>query len=168
MSRTILGRTLAALDQADSMLTHLMDIGGVPDNSPVDREIQAALVTLYGAVRAIKAKSRRQAQLTEEGPLVFPVRGRDMRFWKMSDGRVASALLPRRKASRYASARTVKAGTSVQEYRVMTASQYLKALEDAVITDYSRESNRDYEKFEMFTDRGREKIRDSEMAELFV
>ena len=50
----------------------------------------------------------------------------------------------------------------------MTASQYLKALEDAVITDYSRESNRDYEKFEMFTDRGREKIRDSEMAELFV
>jgi hypothetical protein len=145
MSRTILARTLTALDQADSMLTHLMDIGEIPDNSPIDREVQAALVTLYGAVRSIRRTSRRQAQLKEEGPLIFPVRGRDMRFWKTSDGRVASSLLPRRKASRYASARTVKAGTSLQRYRVMTASQYLKALENAEITDYGTRNNQDYE-----------------------
>jgi hypothetical protein len=146
MSRTILGRALAALDKADSELTHLMDIGEVPDDSPIDREIQAALVTLYGAVREIKAKSRKQDQLLEEGPLVFPVRGRDMRFWKTSDGRMASTLLARHQASRYASARKVRASTSLQKYRVMTASQYLKEIEDAVIEEDAPKSPRTYQR----------------------
>ena len=146
MSRTILARALAALDKADSELTHLLDIGEIPDDSPVDREIQAALVTLYGAVREIKAKSRRQAQLLEEGPLVFPIRNRDMRFWKTSDGRVASVLLSQHQASRYASAKKVRASTTLQKYRVMTASQYLKELENAVIEEDVPKSPRNYQR----------------------
>jgi hypothetical protein len=112
-----------------------MDIGEIGDDSPLDRKVQAALEDLYQAVHDIKKASRKQASLMERGPLVFPMRGRDMRFWRMSDGRRASTLLSDYQTSRFASARKVRANPSLNRYRVMTASQYLQALEDAIIEE---------------------------------
>jgi hypothetical protein len=141
-----MSRAISALDTATTEMTHLMDIGEIGDDSPVDRKVQAALENLYEAVHEIRKMSQRQARLMERGPLVFPMRGRDMRFWRMSDGRKASALLSHDKASRFASAKKVRASTSLQKYRVMTASQYLQALENAVIEEHGPESTRGYER----------------------
>lgn len=147
MSRNVVARATAALNMASMELTHLLDIGEISDDSPLDRTVQAALINLYDAIDSIKTTSRRQAQLTERGPLVFPMRNRDMRCWKMSDGRKAETLLTDRQASRIASARTVMANPSLNRYRVMTASQYLEALQDAVITEHGpQKSSRGYER----------------------
>jgi len=141
-----MARAISALDTATTEMTHLMDIGEIGDDSPLDRKVQAALEDLYQAVHDIKNASRRHARLMERGPLVFPLRGRDMRFWRMSDGRKASTLLSDHQASRFASAKKVRANPSLSRYRVMTASQYLQALEDAVIEEHGPESTRGYER----------------------
>jgi hypothetical protein len=146
MSRNVLARVVAALDHANEEMTNLMDLGEIPDDSPLDRKVQAALEHLFEAVHEIKKVSRKQARLLERGPLVFPIRGRDMRFWRMSDGRKASTLLSERQASRFASAKTVGANPSLNRYRVMTASQYLQALEDAVIEEHGSEITGGYER----------------------
>lgn len=146
MSKTVMARAISALDLATEEMTHLMDIGEIGDDSPLDRKVQASLETLYQAVHEIKRKSRRHDRISERGPLVFPIRGRDMRFWKMSNGRKASTLLSDHQASRFASAKKVRANPSLSQYRVMTASQYLKALEDAVIEERGPESTRGYER----------------------
>src|SRR6516162_1486450 len=98
-SRSVVARAASALSAANEEMTHLLDVGEVPDGSPLDRKVQAALTNLYDALESIKTSSRRQAELTERGPLVFPVRNRDMRYWRMEDGRMAFALLSRRQAS---------------------------------------------------------------------
>jgi hypothetical protein len=116
-------------------MNQLLDIGEIPDDSPLDRKVQAALEGLYEAVHEVRRSSREGARLAERGPLVFPVRGRDMRFWRTSDGRKASTLIGGRQASRIASASKVLANPALTRYRAMTASQYLRALEEAVITD---------------------------------
>jgi hypothetical protein len=65
----------------------------------------------------------------------------------MSDGRKASSLVTDRHASRIASASKVLANPTLSRYRAMTASQYLAALEEAVITEYRPvTSNRGYER----------------------
>jgi hypothetical protein len=122
-------------------MVNLMDVGGIPDDSPLDKRIQAAMDELYETLHEIKRTSRRESRLTESGPLVFPLRGRDMRFWRTSDGRKAQSLLSDRQASRIASARKVMANPALSRYRAMTASQYLQALEEAVITDHRPENN---------------------------
>jgi hypothetical protein len=132
-------------------MTNLMDVGGIPDGSPLDRKVQAALSGLFEAIQEIKKASRHGARLKEKGPLVLPVRGRDMRFWRLSDGRKASALIQERSAtriaSRIASASKVTANQSLHNYRAMTATQYLAALEEAVITEYRPvTANRGYER----------------------
>lgn len=146
MSRSIIARAVSALNAANEEMTHLLDVGEIPDDSPLDRKVQSALNNLYDALNSIKTISQRRAQLTERGPLVFPIRGRDMRYWRMSDGRRASTLLSDHQASRFASAKKVKANPSLNRYRVMTASQYLKALENAVIEEQGPESTRGYER----------------------
>jgi hypothetical protein len=146
MSKTIVARAISALDSATTELTHLMDIGEIGDDSQLDRKVQAALEDLYQAVHEIKEVSRKQSRLAERGPLVFPIRGRDMRFWRMSDGRKASTLLTEHEASRFASAKKVRANPSLHRYRVMTARQYLEALENAVIEEHGPESTQGYER----------------------
>jgi hypothetical protein len=151
MSRNILARVISALDTTTAEMTHLLDIGEIGDDSTLDRKVQSALDNLYEVVHEIKKVSRQQERLAERGPLVFPMRGRDMRYWRLSDGRKAEKLLSGRQASRIASASKVMASPGMNRYRVMTASQYLKALEDAVITENRlQESNPGYEKVGVF------------------
>src|SRR6516162_4928522 len=112
MSRSVMARATDALNTASMELTHLLDVGDVPDDSALDRTVQAALINLYDAINSIKTTSQKKAQLMERGPLVFPMRNRDMRCWRMSNGEKAETLLSSRQASRIASARTVMANPS--------------------------------------------------------
>ncbi len=132
---TVIARAISALTTATTEMTHLMDIGEIADDSPLDRKVHAALEDLYQAVHDIRNASRRRDRLMERGHLVFPMRGQDMRAWGMSNGEQASTLLSKHQASRFAPAKKVMANPSLNRYRVMTASQYLQALEDAVIEE---------------------------------
>jgi hypothetical protein len=128
-------------------LSDLLDVGAIPDGSPLAKKVRGAVEELYEAMHEIKDTSRHAARLTERAPLVYPVKGRDMRTWLMSDGRKASALITGRQASRIAGSRKVVANPTLSRYRAMTASQYLAALEDAVITEYRPvTANRGYER----------------------
>ena len=149
MSATVVARARSALSMATRELAHLMDIGEIDEDSALNRKVYGALEDLYQAVHDIKKVSRRQAQLMEKGPLVFPLRNRDMRCWRMSNGLKASTLLSDHLASRLASAKKVKASPHLNRYCVMTASQYLKALEDAVIEEHDSGIVRGYEKVHM-------------------
>lgn len=146
MSKSVTARAINALDDATTEMTNLMDIGEIGDDSQLDRRVHAALEELYQAVHDIKEVSLKRSRLAERGPLVFPVRGRDMRFWRMSDGRKASTLLSEHEVSRFASAKKVRANPSLHRYRVMTARQYLEALEDAVVEEHGPESTQGYER----------------------
>jgi hypothetical protein len=144
MSKSLIAKAHEDLDQLNSTMTHVLDVGDIPDGSDLDRKVQAALETLYTALHDVKGT--RHASLLEKGPLIFPVKGRDMRFWRMSDGRRASVLFQGRQASRLASASRVLPNPSMRRFRAMTASQYLKELENAVITDAAPARSPGYER----------------------
>lgn len=137
-TKTVMGRAISALDNATTEMTHLIDIGEIDEKSPLDRKVHAALEDLYEAVHEINRTTRFKSRLREKGPLVFPVRGWDMRRWNTSDGYKGVALFPllRRPAytTRLLIAKSVHVGPSfLDRYRVLTTRQYLEALKDAVI-----------------------------------
>lgn len=151
MPKSIYSDARRSLRKASFVLGELLDVANIPDNSPLDRKVQAALDNLYEALHEIPDHTRDAAVLKESGPLVYPVKGQDMRSWRTSDARRASALLQGRRSSRVASASQVMASPNLDRYRPMTASQYLKAFDEAVITDYSPVDANGYDKVRVLT-----------------
>lgn len=143
MSRSVAEQSALAMRKVNAAMRNMLDVAGVPDGSELESRVHGALEELYGAMREIRKTAKHKRRLNEPGPLVYPLQGQDMRKWPMSDGRTAAKLLPSnsRQAVRIASARKVKASPALNYYRAMTASQYLEALEDAVLTERPESSD---------------------------
>lgn len=131
-----LQRAAQDVGQVGHNLTRLLDVAGVFKGAPLERKVQAALEDLYDVLDELPRVAADSTLLYEHQPLVFPVPERDMRAWWTSDGRRAGVLVAGRQAARLASAsRVVPAATFTRYYRPLAASQYLRLLEDAVVTD---------------------------------
>ncbi len=141
MARTIYADARKALSELNSKMRDMMDIAKIPDGGLLDRRIQGALSELYEAIH--DPRIARNASLRKSRVKVYPVAGRDMRFWFTSDGRRAQSLLTGRRASRVASAARVTPLPEDQPSRPITARQYIKLFDDAIVTE--RSHNGEYE-----------------------
>jgi hypothetical protein len=139
MSRTIYADARKTLDDLDSKLGDLMDVAKVPGNSPLDNKIQAAMNQLYEAIYDLPKVAGNVAALRSR-VVVYPVAGRDMRYWFTSDRRRAQSLLGHRRASRVASAAKVEPPSEMQPWRPITARQYLKLFDESIVTERSSDS----------------------------
>src|SRR4051812_26795684 len=103
MPKTIYAATQSALSELDSYMNDLLDVAKIPDRSPLDRKVQAALNQLHEAMYDLP-KLARDSTALDSRVLVYPVKGRDMREWFTSDRRPnrrqALCLLKGRRASR--------------------------------------------------------------------
>jgi hypothetical protein len=135
MARSIYGAARSAVRTADRFLGYALDVADVPEGSEADRKIQAALDSLYEALTILPREAKHASRLKESSLLVFPHPKRDMRFWRMSDGRRASSLLRGKRAQRVASAVKVAPALESVGLRPMTIRSYLKAFDNAIVTD---------------------------------
>lgn len=122
-----------AANELNDRLSDLMDLAQIPDNSETELRVEAALANVYDAIEEIPRKARNASAIKETGPLIYPNPNAPMGNWKTSTGKSAAALFPGRRAS-------VLKATVPPPRRVMTASQYQKALEIAQSTNSNRNS----------------------------
>lgn len=128
-----------SVDQTSRVAHSIMDLAGIPDNSEISGRVEAALATLYEAVEELP-KGRRASLLNQEGVLVYVIPGRDMRDWPTSERVTAShhaklKVNNGRVASRLQNAHFIAPSDRFASQRVLTAEQYLEALQEAQITD---------------------------------
>jgi ketosteroid isomerase-like protein len=132
---SVLTKTRASVRRARQMVTASLDLAEVPDGHPVETKVTSAFIQLEEALNKLPRAARNASALHDEDG-VFVIPGSDMRDWPTFSGRSASeVLMPQsRLARRIASHErgTVLAGREVSSRRVIAASDYLRALEDAV------------------------------------
>jgi hypothetical protein len=137
MSSSHLERTRQAANTLNNRLSDLMELAQVPDGSGTERRVEKALASVYEAIDEIPRVASRPSVLNENGPLVYPIKGADMRSWKTSEGTRAGTLIRGRKARIASRARAIMANPTSIPRRVMTASQYHRALDEARIDEPS-------------------------------
>lgn len=137
--KSIFEETQEAVEEARKKLTTLMDIAEVPDGSPVEEKINLVFSSLEEALQKLPSEAKNAVALDDEGPVVYPVEGRDPRNWPTSAGKVAKYSILKRSdlTSRMSSKISSKNRLVMPKYanpkvrRAMTKVEYIAALEDS-------------------------------------
>jgi hypothetical protein len=132
--RTLFEDTKRTLTLLNRKMRVLCDVLRVPDGSPVDTKIQGALDQLFEALYDLP-QAVDPDLLDSRGPLVYPIPGRDMRFWWTSDRVRASTLLKGERATRIYAAVRVTPPEGEESTRALTVRQYLELFDRSIVTE---------------------------------